>query len=301
MASRRPKSRSKVKRRSPAVKSRQISVRGLKTAWLEAGRGKSTLLVFLHGFPDDATVWRSQLGFFGCDFHVIAPMMRGAGGSEAALDSRRYGLAAASLDQLEILKHCDPSGKKGVVVVGHDLGAVHGWYLAPLLSGRLKGLVVLNGAHLLQMWSRMTHVRQLLKSWYLFLFMLPIVPEVLMRVFGHTLIRFIYLYGGMPADLAEAHAKGFSHMPETVKQYREFIKTLPGQLLGRDHYRLKVPVLSLSAMGDPFLEPAHLDELEGLAERPIARVIEGRHWIQCEDPERVNRLLVQFIREECRV
>jgi pimeloyl-ACP methyl ester carboxylesterase len=225
--------------------------------------------------------------------------MRGTGGSEPAEDPHRYGLKAAALDLLEILQACGPAGKKRVILIGHDLGSVHAWYLAPLLSDRLKGLVIVNGAHLRQMWLRFSHLRQLFKSWYIVLLVLPVVPEVLMHRLGHYLIHFIYLFGGMPADLAEAHVNGFTFMPETVKQYREFAKMLPEVIRGREVSRLKVPLLSLSSASDPFVEPAHLDELEELAEHSIARVLPGRHWIQCEDPERVNRLLEQFFRQEC--
>lgn len=282
--------------KSTAVKTRSINARGLKTSWLEAGSPQKDVLLLLHGFPDDAHVWDAQIEHFRKSFHVIAPFARGTGPSEAAKDDARYGPDAAALDHLEILRHADPSARKGIYVVGHDMGTLHAWHLAPLIGPRLKGLAVINGAHPLQMWSRKTNPRQVLKSWYTYVFMVPAVAETFLKIFGRPVFKSAYASQGMPAA-NDPGAKGAAERAaRTVKQYRETAKTLPRELRG-NRFRLKAPVLAISSTDDAYLEPATLEELENLAERPTVRVIEGRHWIQCEQPERVNRLLERFFTE----
>lgn len=275
------------------VKIRHVMARGLKTSWLDAGAPKKNILLLLHGFPDDAHVWDAQIRHFQKRYHVIAPFARGTGPSEPPKDDSRYAPDAAALDHLEILRAADPTGNKKVFVVGHDMGTLHAWHLAPLLGPRLGGLAVINGGHPLQMWSRKTNPRQLAKSWYTYVFMVPAVAETLLKIFGRPIFKSAYSKQGMPAKNDPEARGAASRSPRTVKQYRETAKTLPSELAG-DHFRLLPPVLSISSTDDAYLEPATLDELECLAQKPTVRVIQGKHWIQCEQPERINKLLESF-------
>lgn len=282
-------------RKIPSVKIHHVTARGLKTAWLEAGSPRNDILLLLHGFPDDAHVWDAQIDRFKKRYHVIAPFARGTGPSEPTRDESRYGPDAALLDHLEILRHADPSGKRGVFLVGHDLGTLHAWRLAPLLGGRIKGLVIINGAHPLQIWSRRTNPRQIFKSWYTYVFMVPAVAETILRIFGRPIFKRAYASQGMPEECDPGAKRAASRAPFTVKQYRETAKAFGEDYFG-DRFRLKAPVLAISSTQDAYLEPATIEELECLAEHPTVRVIEGRHWIQCEQPERVNALLEKFFK-----
>lgn len=271
----------------------QTVCRGLKSAWLESGPAHGDILLLLHGFPDDAHVWDEQIAQFSNSYRVIAPFVRGAAQSQPANDERRYGLDAISLDNLEILRRVDPSGTRKIFLIGHDLGSLHAWHLAPILADRLKGLVIINGGHPLQMWSRKTNWRQVLKSWYVYLFILPFAPEALLRFFGHFLIRKAHRLSGYPEQHDPGALRATAQAPLLVKQYREIVKSLPAYLRG-DRFKLKVPVLAIASDQDRYLEPTSLEELERLTQMPTVRVIAGKHWIQLEQPERINGLLEKF-------
>ena len=66
---------------------RSTPVRGLETEWVDEGAGSAgrPVLFFIHGFPDDARVWEEQIAHFSKEYRVIAPQLRGAGGSSARL------------------------------------------------------------------------------------------------------------------------------------------------------------------------------------------------------------------------
>ena len=72
---------------------RSTPVRGLETEWVDEGAGSAgrPVLFFIHGFPDDARVWEEQIAHFSKEYRVIAPQLRGAGGSSAGLTSLASG------------------------------------------------------------------------------------------------------------------------------------------------------------------------------------------------------------------
>lgn len=271
------------------------TVRGLGTAWLDAGPvdGDAPLVVMLHGFPDAPESWSFQMEPLKDRYRVLAPYARGAGPSEKALDVRRYGPDSVALDTLAILDEVDPERRRKVFLVGHDLGSVHAWHLAGLLQERAAGLVVINGLTIPQMLRRMTDPRQVLKSWYIWLMMLPVVPEVLFKRFADRLLRFAHKRGGLspanrpdPSQLRDA-------LVGPLNQYRAFLRAAP-EALRAPKRRISCPVLVIFGAQDAFLEPPTHAELSRDASRLTVRILPGNHWLHREQPEKVNRLLQDF-------
>lgn len=272
------------------------TIRGLKTSWLQAGSSRhSNLLIFLHGFPDDAYIWSEQLKHFSQNNFVIAPMLRGVANSEVPKDKSRYGLNAVALDILEILQSLDPQKKKTIHLIGHDLGTLYAWHLAPMLGKQLKHLVIINGGHPLQAWERRKNYRQLMKSWYIGLFQVPLLPEIILNTFGKKWLNSIQKKNALPLRYQTQSQKALEYTPNSVNQYREIAKGIIDYIRRKDHFRLDTPVLALSSAHDAFVEPTSYEELELFTTQPVVRIIEGKHWIQAEQPERVNQILEKFI------
>lgn len=270
-------------------------IRNLKTEWLEYGEKNKTIMLFLHGFPDDAHVWKNQIQYFKNKYHVIAPMMRGIGNSDAPKnDDKRFGLESQSLDLLEILNTADPTHKKKIVIVGHDLGTVHSWYLAQYLKKQLLGLVIINGGNLHQIWERRKILKQLVKSWYIYIMFLPYVPEMMFKSLKKPLFQLAYSMGGYP----KIELENLPNANLSLKQYRECGKLFLKQMLKGSikPEKIDAPVMSISGKKDAFLVPSFLKEISKYTTKPIARVIDGNHWLQLEQPERINRLIEKFIK-----
>lgn len=281
------------------IKEKKSLIHGLKTAWLETGSQNKTILLFLHGFPDSAHVWDEQIEFFGKTFHVVAPMMRGVGGSELGNQDRRCGLDATALDILSLLDQVCDKKKKSLIVVGHDLGTLHAWHLAPLLGKRLKGLIIINGGHFLQMWGRRKNLRQVMKSWYAYFFLSPYLPEIVTRLLGPAILKKeIKNHGGGECPSPQIF-DGIPDAHKSVKQYRQIARSLPFYLANKNGPKTNAPVLSISALGDKYLEPTTLEELSRYTKKPFVRVIPGKHWLQYEQPEHLNKLIDQFVSREC--
>jgi pimeloyl-ACP methyl ester carboxylesterase len=156
-------------------------IRTLKTGWLEEGENKKPILLMLHGYPDDPSTWDFQAEFFKSHFHVIRPFNRGVEPSEPSERISRYGLDGASSDLLDILQEIDPEKTRKIICVGHDLGAVLAWNLAPLLGARLSALIIFNGLSLNQFVRRFSSLQQQRQSWYIYFMQIPFLPEFLIK------------------------------------------------------------------------------------------------------------------------
>jgi soluble epoxide hydrolase/lipid-phosphate phosphatase len=93
---------------------------GQTTHYYEGGSKDGTPLIFIHGWPDIAESWKHQLSYFAeKSYRVIAPDMRGYGGSSAPSDKRAYSLEVLVA---ELVEFADKLGIKKAVWVAHDWG-----------------------------------------------------------------------------------------------------------------------------------------------------------------------------------
>jgi pimeloyl-ACP methyl ester carboxylesterase len=95
--------------------------------------GKGPVVVLVHGFGEDSSVWRNQKDAFS-GFQLILPDLPGSGSSDMIEDMSMEGLAEsllAILDQ-EKVEQC--------ILIGHSMGGYVALAFAEKHSNRLKGL-----------------------------------------------------------------------------------------------------------------------------------------------------------------
>jgi len=154
-----------------AVTHRYAHVNGLRYHYVEAGEGP--LLLLLHGFPESWWSWRHQIETLAAAGHrVIAPDQRGY----ADTDKRGpYDLDTLASDACELIRVL---GAENADVCGHDWGGAVAWHLASTRPAFVRKLAVLGCPHPAQMATALrTSRQQLRRSWYMFLFQLPWLPE----------------------------------------------------------------------------------------------------------------------------
>lgn len=117
-----------------------VRANGIDLAVYEAGTpGPGPSLVLVHGFPELAYSWRHQIaGLAGAGFHVLAPDMRGYGGTSAPDAIEAYDMESLCGDLVGLL---DAKGIEKAVFVGHDWGGVVTWHLPLRHPERIAGLV----------------------------------------------------------------------------------------------------------------------------------------------------------------
>jgi len=158
------------------LEQRFIETNGVRLNVLQDGPQDGPLAILLHGFPEFSDGWRRQIPFLAAaGYRVWAPDQRGY-----ALSDKPDGIAAYALDELaaDVVGLMDAAGRERAFLVGHDWGAAVAWWVAQTQPQRVVRLVVINVPHPAVM---LAHLRgslaQLLKSWYIFYFQLPWLPE----------------------------------------------------------------------------------------------------------------------------
>ncbi len=127
--------------RTGATRTRTVSVgEGIELSVSEAGEGP--LVVLCHGFPELAYSWRRQIpALAAAGYRVIAPDMRGYGGSSAPAAVEAYDVLALCGDMCGLL---DAAGEERAIFVGHDWGANVTWWLAAIHPERVRAVAGLS-------------------------------------------------------------------------------------------------------------------------------------------------------------
>ncbi|KAM7469870.1 hypothetical protein LguiA_008053 [Lonicera macranthoides] len=106
-----------------------------------AEKGQGPILLFLHGFPELWYTWRHQiLAFAALGYRAVAPDLRGYGDTDAPPSAALYTCHHVIGDIVALI---DWLGEDRVYVVGHDWGALIGWYLCLFRPDKVKAYVCL--------------------------------------------------------------------------------------------------------------------------------------------------------------
>lgn len=293
-------------RESPHIAHRYADLGDVRLHYVEAGSGP--LVVLLHGFPEFWYSWRLQLpALAAAGFHVVAPDMRGFNWSDKPPGVQTYRVEVLARDVERLIRAC---GATRAAVVGHDWGAIVAWWCAMLYSERLARLAILNVPHPaytvepgLMRAAGVPPWRQLLRSWYVFFFQLPWLPEAMLRAGGfaalrHTLRRDPVRSDAFTEEDIDRYVEALAQpgaLTATVNYYRALVRRNPLGLRARLR-RIEAPVLVIWGERDRYLEA-------GLATPPrrwvpnarVERLPNASHWVQLDRPERVNALLLEFL------
>src|SRR5205814_9622499 len=111
-------------------------------------------------------------------FHAVAPDMRGYNLSDKPRGVGAYRVPVLVEDVAGLVRAC---GASRATIVGHDWGGLVAWAFAMQHPELVDRLVIPNSPHPVRMARAMRTARQLAKSWYMFFFQLPWLPEVAIR------------------------------------------------------------------------------------------------------------------------
>jgi epoxide hydrolase 4 len=256
------------------------------------------LVVLLHGFPEFWWSWRHQLrALEAAGFWAVAPDMRGYNESDKPRGVAAYRVEALAGDVAGLIRAL---GRKTAFVVGHDWGAVIAWVFAEEHPEMLERLAILNVPHPLQMLRGLRRPAQLKKSWYMFFFQLPKIPEKAAAKDDFAAVRRTFAADRVPREDIEHYVDAIrvpGALTSAMNYYRSAIRRVfTGDVPKRK--RIESPVLVIWGDRDRYLG----SELAEPPARfvPNARVVhvpEATHWVQNDAPERVNELLIDFFRE----
>ncbi len=169
-----------------AIELRQLmEIRKIITGELQfdcrvSGNEENELVIFLHGFPETSFMWinlmkkLAALGYF-----CVAPDMRGYSENACPKGVEYYHLKKLSDDILNI---AHAMNRNQFHLVGHDWGAGIGWNIVYQYPEKIKSWTALSVPHPKAFSKAIkTDKEQGKKSRYIGWFLIPVIPEIMLR------------------------------------------------------------------------------------------------------------------------
>jgi NAD(P)-dependent dehydrogenase (short-subunit alcohol dehydrogenase family)/pimeloyl-ACP methyl ester carboxylesterase len=269
---------------------------GVRLRVYEAGQLGAPTVICVHGYPDDHTLWAAVTAELAPRYHVVSYDVRGAGESGKPRNRAAYRLDQLARDLATVVNAVSPH--RPVHLLAHDWGAVQAWHAVTgdWLRGRISSFTSISGPCLDHAghWFRARLRRptpralrelltQLVASWYIGFFQLPLLPELAWRtgLAQRTL-----------AALDPTSAPTVSDAVCGVQLYRANMRPrlgLPGARM------TDVPVQVLAPQRDPFVSAPLQTDIGRWVPDLAVRVVPGGHWLPRSNPETVARCASELI------
>ena len=276
------------------IEHRRVNVGRLELHVAELGSGPPVLL--LHGFPAYWADWEAQMRELAASgFHAIAPDLPGYGESGQlpnVLDYRALELVADLAGLIRAL------GLERVSVIGHDWGGTLAYLLAAEHPALVERLIIINAAHPLLLKRALQRFEQLRRSWYIFLFQLPVLPEWLVRRRAtiELCLRGMEVRAGAFSDTDLDRYTAAMRVPGVARAALSYYRAA-FRAPARSACLVTQPTLVLWGERDQALSaPLLLTGLEEYVPRArVARFTNGGHWLHHDLPEVVSRHAIEFL------
>jgi pimeloyl-ACP methyl ester carboxylesterase len=255
---------------------------------LVAGPDAGEVVLLLHGFPQSAAMWRSQLeALAGAGYRAVAVEQRGYSPGARPADVDQYRIAHLVGDALAI------GGPRPFHVVGHDWGAVVGWHLAAKHPERIRSLTALSVPHPLAFANALVSPGsdQRQQSGYVAFFRLKDVAEETLLNGGLAAMLAASAY---PLDIDE-RVRAMSE-PGALTAALNWYRAIDLDLV-RGVGHVVVPTLHVWSTGDVALAREGAEATARYVDGPYRfEVLTGvSHWIPEEAPDVLNRLLLEHL------
>jgi short-subunit dehydrogenase/pimeloyl-ACP methyl ester carboxylesterase len=277
-------------------------------AYTEIDPQRPTVLA-IHGYPDNHHLWDGVAGqlsdHHNGKYNVVAYDVRGAGESERPSGRSGYRFPQLISDVGAVI---DNLGVGQVHLLAHDWGSIQGWAAVTddALMSKVASFTSISGPHLNYAGKFLRSartprglfdvVRQFLASGYIWFFLCPGLPELMIR--SGLGVKVIEAFGriGNSSTRTQTLAPPRSRR-DYVNGLNLYRANMPAPFLapGAQVPHTNVPVQVLVPRMDIFVTPP-LQRFTGLI--PLGgRVvpIEGGHWVVTSRPDVIARLTSEWI------
>ncbi|RUS69128.1 hypothetical protein EGW08_023111 [Elysia chlorotica] len=291
----------------PALTDAKYGVHGylhledVRIHYVSRGSPDKPLMLMLHGFPESWYSWRYQIQEFSQTHRVVAVDLRGYGDSDKPSQISEYKMERLVKDVKQIITAL---GYSSCVLVGHDWGGAITWTFAGCYPHMVDKAVVLNCPHPLGFRKyMMTHWAQFKKSWYMFFFLMPILPEIYIGLSDLKFFDIIFLGkkgGVLSGATTKADVEVYKYLFQTWHSLTGPINYIRAGLVYRLPSRLaqKVtcPVLLLWGRRDLALEAGQAEAARDFAYDLTVQYLDtSSHWVQMDEPDTVNAHIRDFL------
>jgi pimeloyl-ACP methyl ester carboxylesterase len=286
---------------------RFVEVNNIRMHYVYAGSGPLVLL--LHGFPEFWYSWRHQIPTLSEKFRVIAPDLRGYNKTDKPPRVEDYSASNLIGDVVGLINKLGADGEQAILV-GHDWGGAIAWMVAMFQPQVLERLIILNVGHPgTRNLKGFLDFDQMQRSWYMFFFLIPDVPEeVLARNDFEFLRKMAFDTATRQEAFTEDDIEKYVSMWKqpgvltgAINYYRAITNSEYWRQLGkpRDFPPIKAPTLQIWGEDDPFLGNQLTEGTEQFIDAPyrLEFIPNCSHWVQQEAPGEVNALILDFLKD----
>lgn len=280
-----------------------VTANGIRFHYAEQGEGPLVLL--LHGFPERWFSWKHQIPALAArGYRVVAPDLRGYGESERPTTG--YELTNLARDVAELIPAL---GADTATVIGHDWGGAVTWEAVARHPDVVTRAAVLNCPHPAVMFKVLKSSRkQLAKSWYMFAFNLPWLPEYLISRDHGSLVAKTFLKAAVDRtrftpEAMEPFCQSVARpgaVAPMLQYYRTAMRTMLSPREAARHQAsysvIERPTMLVwaeddFALGMELVAP-HVRYTRDLR---IKRIPHCGHFLQQEQPDTVNAILCDWL------
>ncbi|MEU4321649.1 alpha/beta fold hydrolase [Nocardia fluminea] len=265
---------------------------GLEFDVVDSGPPDGPVIVALHGFPQTATSLRPLTAVLNArGYRTVAPNQRGYSAGARPSGRMAYRVPELVDDVVALIEDID---RGPVHLVGHDWGAMVAWSLAAARPELVRTLVTVSVPHPGALVRSMVSSDQLLRSYYMALFQLPVLPERVLRA-RPALLDGLLAKSGMSAEaIARVHSEiiDAGALTSALNWYRALALTTRRAVTRP----VTVPVTHVWSTGDTALSRRGA-ELTGefvTGDYRLA-VLDGSHWLPEERPDELAALIADRI------
>lgn len=273
---------------------------GLRLATYVEGKSDATPVVLVHGYPDNHSVWDGVAVILAKTHRVIRYDVRGTGRSDVPSSRSGYALSQLAADLRSVIAAHSPD--RPVHLVAHDWGSIQSWAAVtdPAFRDLLVSFTSISGPSLdmAAAWLRklpdhpVAGLRQLLASYYVFLFQAPALPEWTARtgLLGKLVDHSANI--GIPRGLRRTSVRPQKDMINGLELYRA---NMLGRLARPEPRSTTVPTQVIAPLRDAHVTvPLQTQAPADYCTDFHWRTVEGNHWVVDEQSAEIADLATGF-------
>lgn len=249
------------------------------------GNPEGRTLVFIHGWPDNASLWRKQVAALAADYRCVLVTLPNFGEEPVRAGGFRF---PELVDRLRnTLDEVQPEGQ--VTLITHDWGAYIGYLLEEACPERIERMVAMDVG------GRAGK---------------PTLKAALMILGYQWALVLCWLVGGLVPPLGNVMTRGVARVVKVPGRQRKNIRSrynypyfylwqgilLPWKRHGiLQGYQPKCPVAYLYGTRKPFQFHSEGWLRMVAASGGFAQGIDAGHWLQEQRAEEVNGLIIEWL------
>jgi Predicted hydrolases or acyltransferases (alpha/beta hydrolase superfamily) len=200
----------------------------------------------------------------------------------------------------DIIGLIDAADRETAAVAGHDWGAAVAWWLALGYPDRIDSLTAVNVPHPTVMEATLRNsLSQLRKSWYMFAFQLPALPEAISTANNCRVLQRGLTESSRPGTFSAADLQRYREawtQPGAVTAMINWYRAMGRYRPRPPQQQASVPTLVMWGQQDEFLESAMAEEsLDYCDDGRLVTFPSATHWVLHERPEETAEELLAHL------